>query len=67
LCGWEKGLDMGISRLNSGIRTFETYTRNTLDITCSAIIKQQTSLPVIVDVSHSLGRADLIEPIYKFY
>ena len=48
-----------------GIRTFETYTRNTLDITCIAVIKQQTSLPVIVDVSHSLGRADLIEPILQ--
>lgn len=49
-----------------GIRTFETYTRNTLDITCIAVIKQKTSLPVIVDVSHSLGRADLIEPIVQF-
>ena len=46
-----------------GIRTFETYTRNTLDITCIAVIKQQTSLPIIVDLSHSLGRTDLIGPI----
>ena len=49
-----------------GIRTFESYTRNTLDITCIAVIKQQTTLPVIVDVSHSLGRTDLIEPMMKY-
>ena len=49
-----------------GIRTFETYVRNTLDISCIALIKQKTSLPVIVDVSHSLGRVDLIESIVRY-
>ena len=47
-------------------RTFELYTRNTLDITCIAVIKQQTTLPVIVDVSHSLGRTDLMESVMKY-
>ncbi len=48
-----------------GIRTFETFTRNTLDLSCVAAIKQQTSLPVIVDLSHSLGRKDILLPMAK--
>lgn len=48
-----------------GIRTFENSTRNTLDISCIAIIKQETSLPVIVDISHSLGRKDILPFIVK--
>ena len=48
-----------------GIRTFETLTRNTLDLTCVAVIKQQTSLPVIADLSHSLGRKDILTPMSK--
>lgn len=43
-----------------GIRTFETYTRNTLDIACIAAIKGETSLPITVDLSHSLGRTDIL-------
>jgi 3-deoxy-7-phosphoheptulonate synthase/chorismate mutase len=46
-----------------GIRTFETQTRNTLDISCVPILKKETPLPVIVDLSHSLGRKDIIKPI----
>ncbi len=46
-----------------GIRTFETWTRNTLDISSVPILKQETFLPVIVDVSHALGRKDVIKPI----
>lgn len=46
-----------------GIRTFETSTRNTLDIGSIAIIKKETSLPIIVDLSHSLGRRDIVNPI----
>lgn len=46
-----------------GIRTFETGTRNTLDLSCVAIIKKRLSLPVIVDLSHSLGRKDIIIPM----
>lgn len=48
-----------------GIRTFETATRNTLDISCIALLKLQTGLPVVSDLSHSLGRKDIILPIAK--
>ena len=43
-----------------GIRTFETYTRNTLDLSAVAIAKKESHLPVIVDPSQGCGRADLI-------
>lgn len=43
-----------------GIRTFERSTRNTLDISAIPLIQQETSLPVIVDVSHALGRKDIL-------
>lgn len=46
-----------------GIRTFETATRNTLDISAIPVIKQRSHLPVIVDPSHAAGKADLIEPL----
>lgn len=43
-----------------GIRTFENATRNTLDLSCVPIIKSRTNLPIIVDLSHSLGRKDIV-------
>lgn len=43
-----------------GIRTFETYTRNTLDISAVPALKELTHLPVIIDPSHAAGRASLI-------
>lgn len=43
-----------------GIRTFETATRNTLDIGAIAVLKRETHLPVIVDPSHAAGRAHLV-------
>ena len=43
-----------------GIRTFETYTRNTLDLSAVASVKGLTHLPVIVDPSHATGRIELI-------
>lgn len=46
-----------------GIRTFENYTRNTLDLTAVPILKRLTKLPVIVDPSHGTGRSDLILPM----
>ncbi|MEO6865299.1 MAG: 3-deoxy-7-phosphoheptulonate synthase [Gemmatimonadaceae bacterium] len=46
-----------------GIRTFETITRNTLDISAIPVLKRETHLPVIVDPSHSGGRADLVLPL----
>ncbi|WP_027184783.1 bifunctional 3-deoxy-7-phosphoheptulonate synthase/chorismate mutase [Desulfovibrio inopinatus] len=48
-----------------GIRTFENQTRNTLDISAVPILKNLTPLPVIVDVSHSLGRKDIIAPVAR--
>jgi 3-deoxy-7-phosphoheptulonate synthase len=44
-----------------GIRTFETYTRNTLDLSIIPAVKEITHLPVIVDPSHATGRASLVE------
>lgn len=46
-----------------GIRTFETYTRNTLDITSVPVLKQLSHLPVIVDPSHAAGRYKLVSPL----
>lgn len=46
-----------------GIRTFETYTRNTLDLSAVPAIKELTHLPIIVDPSHGTGRLSLIEPM----
>ncbi len=46
-----------------GIRTFETYTRNTLDISAVPALKELTHLPVIIDPSHATGRASMISPL----
>lgn len=48
-----------------GIRTFERATRNTLDISAVPILKQETHLPVFVDVTHATGRRDLLIPTAK--
>ena len=48
-----------------GIRTFETYTRNTLDINAVPALKQLSHLPVIVDPSHGTGRWELVGPASK--
>src|SRR6476620_10554357 len=48
-----------------GIRTYEKATRNTLDISAVPILKQETHLPVFVDVTHSTGRKDLLLPCAK--
>lgn len=46
-----------------GIRSFENYTRNTLDLSAVPLIKQLTHLPVIVDPSHGTGKWKLVEPM----
>ena len=46
-----------------GIRTFETYTRNTLDLSCIPAVKEKTSLRVIIDPSHSTGIRSMINPM----
>jgi 3-deoxy-7-phosphoheptulonate synthase len=51
--------------MERGIRTFEKATRNTLDISAVPILKQETHLPVLVDVSHSTGRKDILLPCAK--
>ncbi len=48
-----------------GIRTYERATRNTLDISAVPILKQETHLPVVVDVTHSTGRRDILLPTAK--
>jgi 3-deoxy-7-phosphoheptulonate synthase len=48
-----------------GIRTFETYTRNTLDLAAVAVAKKESHLPVIVDPSQGCGRADLVRALCK--
>ena len=46
-----------------GIRTFETATRNTLDVSAIPVLQRETHLPVIVDPSHAGGHADLVAPL----
>ncbi|MHB1420695.1 MAG: 3-deoxy-7-phosphoheptulonate synthase [Bacillota bacterium] len=48
-----------------GIRTFENYTRNTLDLSAVPALKKLTHLPVIVDPSHGTGKRELINPMSK--
>ena len=46
-----------------GIRTFETFTRNTLDVSAIPAIKRMSHLPVVVDPSHSAGMYWMVEPL----
>ncbi|MEZ7872354.1 MAG: 3-deoxy-7-phosphoheptulonate synthase, partial [Eubacteriales bacterium] len=46
-----------------GIRTFETYTRNTLDLSAIPMLHELTHLPVIADPSHGTGKASLVLPM----
>ena len=46
-----------------GIRTFEPYTRNTLDLSAIPLVKELTHLPVIVDPSHASGLSRLVKPM----
>jgi 3-deoxy-7-phosphoheptulonate synthase len=48
-----------------GIRTFETYTRNTLDISAVPLLKQLSHLPVVVDPSHGTGHWNLVAPVAR--
>lgn len=48
-----------------GIRTFETYTRNTLDVSAVPLLKQLSHLPVIADPSHGTGKWELVEPVAR--
>lgn len=46
-----------------GIRTYETYTRNTLDLSCVPVLHNLTHLPVVVDPSHATGKSHLVPPM----
>ena len=48
-----------------GIRTFETATRNTLDISCIPVLKKETHLPVLIDPSHATGHWDMVESMSR--
>ena len=48
-----------------GIRTFENYTRNTLDISAIPVIKKLSHLPILVDPSHGTGRRDKVAPMAR--
>ncbi len=48
-----------------GIRTFETYTRNTLDLSAVPALKELSHLPVLIDPSHAAGRWAMVEPLSK--
>jgi 3-deoxy-7-phosphoheptulonate synthase len=48
-----------------GIRTYETATRNTLDLSAVCVLKEKTHLPVIVDPSHATGVRSYVEPLAK--
>ncbi len=60
-----KGGNRDVILCERGIRTFETYTRNTLDLAAVAALKSLTHLPVIADPSHATGRRDLIGPMAR--
>lgn len=48
-----------------GIRSFEHWTRNTLDISAVPLLKQESHLPVMVDISHAAGRRDILLPLAR--
>ena len=48
-----------------GIRTFETYTRNTMDINAVPLLKQLSHLPVMADPSHGTGKWELVAPVSR--
>jgi 3-deoxy-7-phosphoheptulonate synthase len=48
-----------------GIRSFDSATRNTLDLTAVALLKQLSHLPVVVDPSHATGKWELVEPMSR--
>ena len=48
-----------------GIRTHERWTRNTLDLSAVPLLRQETPFPVVVDISHGLGRKDIMVPMAK--
>ncbi len=58
-----KGGNQQVFLCERGIRTFETATRNTLDLSAIPVLRSRTHLPVIVDPSHAAGRRELVPPL----
>jgi 3-deoxy-7-phosphoheptulonate synthase len=59
------GGNMSVMLCERGIRTFESYTRNTLDISAIPVVQQLSHLPVLVDPSHATGRRDKVTPVAR--
>jgi 3-deoxy-7-phosphoheptulonate synthase len=59
------GGNMDVMLCERGIRTFESYTRNTLDISAIPVVKKLSHLPVLVDPSHGTGRRDKVAPMAR--
>lgn len=59
------GGNMNVMLCERGIRTFESYTRNTLDISAIPVVKMLSHLPVLVDPSHGTGRRDKVTPMAR--
>ena len=59
------GGNMSVMLCERGIRTFESYTRNTLDISAIPVIHKLTHLPIIADPSHGSGRRDMVAPMAR--
>ena len=59
------GGNMQVMLCERGIRTFESYTRNTLDISAIPVVQQLSHLPVLVDPSHGTGRRDKVAPMAR--
>jgi 3-deoxy-7-phosphoheptulonate synthase len=59
------GGNMAVILCERGIRTFESYTRNTLDISAIPVVKKLSHLPIFVDPSHGTGRRDKVAPMAR--
>ncbi len=59
------GGNMSVMLCERGIRTFESYTRNTLDISAIPVVQKLSHLPVLVDPSHGTGRRDKVTPMAR--
>ena len=59
------GGNAGVVLCERGIRTFENYTRNTLDISAIPVVKKLSHLPIVVDPSHGTGRRDKVAPMAR--
>jgi 3-deoxy-7-phosphoheptulonate synthase len=59
------GGNMSVMLCERGIRTFESYTRNTLDISAIPVVQKLSHLPILVDPSHGTGRRDKVTPMAR--